>query len=346
MALHAGRRHPVQDAPTGHALGVLQLKVGASLEAVGPCQAGGGYDREMNQKRGASGPEQSVSDQAEIELFEGFRAAGLEEERAMRTVQAVRVQAGHSIKETLEVHQAKVDTRVDGVETNLTAKIDGVEKDLTAKIDGVETNLTAKIDGVRTDLTAKIDGVRTDLTAKIDGVEKDLTAKIDGVEKDLTAKIDGVETNLTAKIDGVRTDLTAKIDGVEKELTAKIDGVRTDLTAKIDGVETKLTAKIDRFWTDLTAEIKGVRTDLKAEIATRSAEMKAIKRELAFIRWLLIILIAFLTLLVAYGLIPKFDRWPWQDATPEQSTSTPVASDPTQTGVPPEPDLQEPSPPE
>ena len=223
MALHAGRRHPVQDAPTGHALGVLQLKVGASLEAVGPCQAGGGYNREMNEKRGASGPEQSVSDQAEIELF-----------------------------------------------------------------------------------------------------GKALTAEIDGLKNALSAKIDGLKDALSAEIDGLKADLSAKIDGVEKELTAKID----------------------RFWTDLKAEIKGVRTDLKAEIATRAAEMKAIKRELAFIRWLLIILIAFLTLLVAYGLIPKFDRWPWQDATPEQSTSTPVASDPTQPGVPPEPDLQEPSPPE
>ena len=225
----------------------------------------------MNEKRGASGPEQSVPDQVEIELFEGFRAAGLKEERAMRTVQAVRVQAGHSIKETLEVHQAKVATRVDGVEKDLTAKIDGVRTDLTAKIDGVETRLTAKIDGV--------------------------------------------ETRLTAKIDGVEKELTAKIDGVEKELTAKIDGVETRLTAKIDGVETRLTA-----------------------------EMKAIKRELAFFRWLLIILIAFLSLLVASGLIPKFDRWPWQDATPEQSTSTPVASDPPQIGVPSEPDPPDPAP--
>ena len=232
----------------------------------------------MNKKRGATGPEQSVPDQAEIELFEGFRAAGLKEERAMRTVQAVRVQAGHGIKETLEVHQAKVATRVDGV----------------------ETDLTAKIDGVRIDLTAKIDGVRTDLAAKIDGVEKGLTAKIDGVRTDLTARIDGVETRLNAKIDGVRTDLTARIDGVE--------------------------------------------TELKADIATLAAELRAIRREFAFFRWLLIILIAFLTLLVAYGLIPKFDRWPWQDATPEQSTSAPVASDPPQIGVPPEPDPQEPSP--
>ena len=163
----------------------------------------------------------------------------------MRTVQAVRVQAGHSIKETLEVHQAKVATRVDGFETNLTAKIDGFETNLTAKIDGFETNLTAKIKGVRADLNAKIDGVRT---------------------------------------------------------------------------------------------------DLKAEVATLAAELKAFRREFAFFRWLLIILIAFLTLLVASGLIPKFDRRPWQDATPEQSTSTPVASDPPQIGVPPEPDPQEPSP--
>ena len=73
--------------------------------------------------------------------------------------------------------------------------------------------------------------------------------------------------------------MATRVDGVETELTAKIDGVRTDLTARIDGAE----------------------TELKADIATLAAELRAIRREFAFFRWLLIILIAFLTLLVAYG---------------------------------------------
>ena len=125
----------------------------------------------MTKKRGASGSEQSVTDQAEIELFKGFRAAGLDEERAMRSVQAVRVLAGHGIKETLEVHQAKVATRVDGVETELTAKIDGFESNLTAKIDSFESNLTAEIEGFRTDLKAEI----ATLAAEVKAIRRELT---------------------------------------------------------------------------------------------------------------------------------------------------------------------------
>ncbi|MHB8258029.1 MAG: hypothetical protein ACYDHY_15225 [Acidiferrobacterales bacterium] len=51
----------------------------------------------------------------------------------------------------------ELNVRIDGVDT----KIDGVRTDLTAKIDGVETRMNAKIDGVRTDLTAKIDMLST-----------------------------------------------------------------------------------------------------------------------------------------------------------------------------------------
>lgn len=94
------------------------------------------------------GPEQSTPVQAETEVFEGFKSAGLNEIQAFRTAEAVRAQAGHNIKETLEVHQGKVDTKVDGVETRLTAKVDGVD----TKVDRVET----KMDGVKTELKADI----------------------------------------------------------------------------------------------------------------------------------------------------------------------------------------------
>ena len=99
-----------------------------------------GYNEGMDEKESV-GPEQSTPVQAEIELYQGFRSTGLDEEQALRTTQAVRVQAGHNINETLEVHRREVNTRVDGVETNLTAKIDGVETRLNARIDGVHAEL-------------------------------------------------------------------------------------------------------------------------------------------------------------------------------------------------------------
>ena len=83
------------------------------------------------------GPEQSTPAEAESEVIEGFKSAGLNEIQAFRTAEAVRAQAGHNIKETLEVHQDKVDTKVDSAESRLTAKIDGVD----TKVDGVETKV-------------------------------------------------------------------------------------------------------------------------------------------------------------------------------------------------------------
>ena len=119
------------------------------------------------------GPEQSTPVEAEIELLQGLIAAGLTDDQALRTTQAVRVQAGHNIKETLEVHRREVNTSVDGVKANLTAKIDGVD----TKIDGVEANLTAKIERVDTKIDrvdTKIDGVKTELSAELESVRKEL----------------------------------------------------------------------------------------------------------------------------------------------------------------------------
>ena len=214
-------------------------------------------------KKESVGPEQSTPVEAEIELYEALQSTGLDDRQALRTAHAVRVQAGHNIKETLEIHRRGVDTRIDGVETGLNAKIDGVETRLNAKIDRVEAHLNAKIDSV----------------------EARLNAKIDRVEARLNAKIDGVETNLNAKIDSVH------------------------------------------------------------------AELKSMRRELDFYRrgfnvlfTLLALIIALLTLIIAAGLVPKFERWFWEDSTPAQSVQAPVESDPPETAVPPESDPPEPSP--
>ena len=110
----------------------------------------------MNQKESA-GPEQSTPAEAETEVFKGLKSAGLNDR------QAVRAQAGHNIKETLELHQGKVDTRVDGVETKLTAKIDGVETELKADRVAQTAELTAKIDRVETELSTSMKAIRREL---------------------------------------------------------------------------------------------------------------------------------------------------------------------------------------
>ena len=116
----------------------------------------------MNQKESA-GPEQSTPAEAETEVFKGLKSAGLNDRQAFRTGQAVRAQAGHNIKETLELHQGKVDTRVDGVETKLTAKIDGVETELKADRVAQTAELTAKIDRVETELSTSMKAIRREL---------------------------------------------------------------------------------------------------------------------------------------------------------------------------------------
>ena len=58
---------------------------------------------------------------------------------------------------------AKLDGKIDKVESNLNAKIDKVESNLNAKIDKVESNLNAKIDKVESNLEKKIIEVKYDI---------------------------------------------------------------------------------------------------------------------------------------------------------------------------------------
>ena len=118
-----------------------------------------------------------------------------------------------------------------------------------------------------------------------------------------------------------------------KRVGARIHGFETRLTAKIDGVETNLTAKIDIFKADTAKQ----HTEL-------SAELKAMRRELTYFRWCLLYLIALLTLLAAYGLLPSIKQWFWPDSTPAQSLQAPVESDPPETAVPPETNPPDPTP--
>ena len=98
------------------------------------------------------GPEQSTPATAEAEVYEGLRSAGLGDMEAFRTAQAIRELAGRNIKETLEVHQGKMDARVDGVETRLTAKIDRGHAELKAESAQLRTELSSELEAIRKEL--------------------------------------------------------------------------------------------------------------------------------------------------------------------------------------------------
>ena len=134
---------------------------------------------------------------------------------------------------------------------------------------------------------------------------------------------------VNTRVDGAETNLTAKIDGVD----SKVDAAKTELTAKIDGAETNLTAKIDVS-----------NAEQKAETAKLHTELKAMRKELSFYRWGLLLLFAVLTFLVAYGLLPSIRQWFWPESTPAQSLQAPVESDPPEPAVPPQTDPPEPTP--
>ncbi|WP_181015983.1 hypothetical protein [Microbacterium sp. BH-3-3-3] len=84
-----------------------------------------------------------------------------------------------------EIHVTR--TRVDSVETGLTAKIDSVEAGLTARINTVEAGLSARIDSVEAGLAARIDTVEAGLGAKIDSVESRLRGDLARIDADVTA---------------------------------------------------------------------------------------------------------------------------------------------------------------
>lgn len=98
------------------------------------------------------GPEQSTPAAAAAEVYEGIRSAGLGDIDAFRTAQAVRERAGRNIKETLEVHQGKMDAMVDGVETRLTAKVDRGHAELKAETVQLRTELSSELKAMRKEL--------------------------------------------------------------------------------------------------------------------------------------------------------------------------------------------------
>lgn len=162
---------------TGSARGPLQLGAISSCAQLICAWGELGYNRGVKEKDFV-GSEQSTPAEAEVEVYEGLKSAGLNDIQAFRIAQAVRVQAGDNISKTLEVHRKQVDARIDGVETTLTANIDRV----VARLDRFETDLGAKIDGV----AAKLDSVKTELKAETAKVCTGLLAEMKAVRKELS----------------------------------------------------------------------------------------------------------------------------------------------------------------
>jgi hypothetical protein len=82
-----------------------------------------------------------------------------------------------------------LNTKIDGVEKNLTARIDGVEKSLTAKIVEVDKSLTAKI----SEISLQIVGLQKDFGLQIVGLQKDFGLQIGGLREDLKAGLPRIQ---------------------------------------------------------------------------------------------------------------------------------------------------------
>ena len=141
--------HPAN--ATGHRLALGWLRL---ARRAGEC-----YDRGVKEQQ-PNNAEQFTQSEAEVDMYEGMVSASLKDTEAFRTTHAIRDQAGQNTPEKLETYQRDGDTKLDGVESRLTAKIDGVD---------------TGVDRVRTEMKADMAVQRAEFTAALRGVERELT---------------------------------------------------------------------------------------------------------------------------------------------------------------------------
>ena len=141
--------HPAN--ATGHRLALGWLRL---ARRAGEC-----YDRGVKEQQ-PNNAEQFTQSEAEVDMYEGMVSASLKDTEAFRTTHAIRDQAGQNTPEKLETYQRDGDTKIDGVESRLTAKIDGVD---------------TGVDRVRTEMKADMAVQRAEFTAALRGVERELT---------------------------------------------------------------------------------------------------------------------------------------------------------------------------
>jgi len=87
-----------------------------------------------------------------------------------------------------------LDTKIDGVRTELSDKIDGVRTELKDEIQGVRTELKEEIQSTRTELKEEIQGVRTELKDEMHKMEDRLSDKLVGN----AARLDDHEIRLSS----------------------------------------------------------------------------------------------------------------------------------------------------
>ncbi len=109
-------------------------------------------------------------------------------------------------------------------------KLDNVQKDITDLKIG-QARLEGRMDKLETDLTGKMEKLEIELTGRMEKLEIELTGKMERLETELTAKMEKLETELTAKIEAVETRLEGKIDQIEAKLTGKIETVSIEVKA-------------------------------------------------------------------------------------------------------------------
>ena len=111
------------------------------------------------------GPEQSVLVAEEREVFDSWRDAGLNENRAFRSTQSIRALAGQNVTEKLDALDSSVTSRVDALDSSVTSRVDALDSSVTSRVDALESRVTSKVEALETSVTLKVDGVQANLEA-------------------------------------------------------------------------------------------------------------------------------------------------------------------------------------
>ena len=122
------------------------------------------------------GPEQSVLVAEEREVFDSWRDAGLNENRAFRSTQSIRALAGQNVTEKLDALDSSVTSRVDALESRVTSKVEALETSVTLKVDALDSSVTTRVDALESRVTSKVEALETSVTLKVDGVQANLEA--------------------------------------------------------------------------------------------------------------------------------------------------------------------------
>ena len=179
------------------------------------------------------GPEQSVLVAEEREVFDSWRDAGLNENRAFRSTQSIRALAGQNVTEKL-----------DALDSSVTSRVDALDSSVTSRVDALESRVTSKVEALETSVTLKVDALDSSVTTRVDALESRVTSKVEALETSVTLKVDGVQANLEA----LRTESETKF---------------ADLSKRFDKLGEQV-EKLSENVVELASEVKVLRSESKA----------------------------------------------------------------------------------